>query len=194
MLFGRKEVYQKITEQRLCDQVRAIRKNEWFTSVELDEIRRRMTAVDEEIEEQGTGRIVTEHEQVDEINGDVNVQITENDTRNDEERQMITDILEIMRSGQVGNGAGFKRVDRKVLAEWTKKVNRVASEIQTTNITNTSKLINATAIYIARQVGLKIGGCERKGSKEPRWKRRIKDSIEELGRLLRVRCVEEWVV
>ena len=57
------------------------------------------------------------------------MQIAENDTRNEEERQMITDILEIMRSGQVGNGAGFKRVDRKVLAEWTKKVNRVVSEI-----------------------------------------------------------------
>ena len=37
----------RITEQRLCDQAGAIRKSEWFTSVELDEIRRRMTAVDE---------------------------------------------------------------------------------------------------------------------------------------------------
>ena len=58
---------------------------------------------------------------------------------NDEERQMIKDILEIMRSGQVWNGAGFKRVDRNVLTEWTKKVNRVVSEIQTTNITDTNK-------------------------------------------------------
>ena len=98
----------KITEQRLCDQARAIRKNEWFTSVELDEIRRRITAVDEEIEEQSAGRVDTEDEQGDVINGDVNVQITENDTRNDEERLMITDILEIMRSGQVVKGAGFK--------------------------------------------------------------------------------------
>ena len=104
------------------------------------------------------------------------MQITDNGTGNDEERQMIKDILEIMRSGQVWNGVGFKRVDRKVLAEWTKKVNRLVSEIQTTmNITDTNKLINATAIYIARQVGLKMGGCEKKGSKEPRWKRRIKD-------------------
>ena len=129
-----------------------------------------MTAVDEKIEEQGTGRIDTEYEQVDEINGDVNVHITENDTRNEKERQMITDILEIMRSAQVGNGAGFKRVDRKELTEWTKKVNRVVPKIQTINNTDTN------------QVGLKIGGCEGKGSKEPRWKRRIKDSIAELWR------------
>ena len=57
------------------------------------------------------------------------MQITHNDPRNDEERQMIKDILEIMRSGQVLNGAGFKRVDRKVLAEWTKKVKSVVSEM-----------------------------------------------------------------
>lgn len=43
----------------------------------MDETRRRTTAVDEEIEELGTGRIDTENEQVDGINGDFNVQITE---------------------------------------------------------------------------------------------------------------------
>ena len=72
---------------------------------------------------------------------------------------MIQDILEIMRSGQVWYGSGFKRVDRNVLTEWTKMVNRVVSEIKTSNITDTNKLINATAIYIARHVGLKMGGC-----------------------------------
>ena len=104
------------------------------------------------------------------MNGDVNVQNIENDTRNEEESQMITDILEIMRSGRLVNNGGFKRVDRKGLAEWTKKVNRVVPEIHTTTITDTN------------QVGLKIGGCEGKRSKEPRWKRRIKDSIAELRR------------
>ena len=70
------------------------------------------------------------------------MQITDNRTGNDDERQMIKDILEIMRSGQVWNGVGFKRVDRKVLAEWTKKVNRIVSEVQTTmNITDTNKLL-----------------------------------------------------
>ena len=54
-----------ITEQRLCDQARAIRKNEWFTSVELDEIRRRVTIVDEELEEQDAASIDPEPEQVD---------------------------------------------------------------------------------------------------------------------------------
>ena len=61
-------------------------------------------------------------------------------------------------------------------------MDRVVSEMQITNITDSKNLINATAIYIARQVGLEIGGCEGKGSKEPRWKRRSKDSIKKLQR------------
>ena len=176
----------KITEQRLCAQARAIRKNEWCTSVELDEIRIRMTIVDEELEEQDAGCIDTEPEQVNELSENVSVQITDNDTMNNEKRQTIKDIVEIMRSGQVWNGVGFKKVDKKVLADWTKKVNRVVSEIQTTNITDTNKLINATAIYIARQVRLKMGGCERKRNQESPWKRRIKDSIAELRRYVNI--------
>ena len=77
---------------------------------------------------------------------------------------------------------GLRELTRNVLAEWTKKVNRVVADILTTNITDTNKLINATAIYIGRQIGLKVGGCKGKGSKEPRWKRRIKDSVAELRR------------
>ena len=58
------------------------------------------------------------------------------------------------------------------------------SEMETTNITDSKKFIKATAIYITRQAGLKIGGCKGKGSKEPRWKRRSKASIEEYGGML----------
>ena len=63
----------KIREQRQCDQARAIRKDEWFTSIELDEIRRRRN--------RGAGcrahryRIRTEYELVDEINEDVNIRL-----------------------------------------------------------------------------------------------------------------------
>ena len=94
------------------------------------------------LEEQDTGCIDTEPEQVDELSGNDNMQTTDKDTMNDEEMQMIKDIVEIMKSGQVWNGAGFKKVDRKMLADWTKKVNRVVSEIRTTSMTDTNKLIN----------------------------------------------------
>ena len=64
----------------------------------LNEIRRRMTTVDEELEGQDARCIDTEPEKVDELYGDVHVQIIDNDMRNDE-KQMIQDTLEIMRSG-----------------------------------------------------------------------------------------------
>ena len=85
-----------------------IRKNEWFIPVKLDEIRRGMTTVDKKLEEQDAASIDTETEEVDELIGDVNAQITNNDTKNDEKKQMINDILEIIRSGRVWNGGGFK--------------------------------------------------------------------------------------
>ena len=46
-------------------------KNEWFTSVELGEIRRRMTTVDD------AGCMDSEPEPVVELNGNVNVQLTD---------------------------------------------------------------------------------------------------------------------
>ena len=60
-----------------------------------------MTTVDEELEEQDMGCIDTKARQVDELNGDVNVQISDNDMRNVDGRQIIKDLLEIMRSRQV---------------------------------------------------------------------------------------------
>ena len=151
----------KITEQRLCDQARAIIKNEWFTSVELDEIRRRITTAYKELEEQDAGCIDTEPEQVDELSGNDNVQTTDKDTMNDEEMQMIKDIVEIMRSGQVWNGAGFKKVDRKMPADWTKKVNR------TTSMTDTNKLVNECYSNLHSKTGWAQNGSLRAKTKEP---------------------------
>ena len=60
-----------------------------------------MTTVEEKLEGQDAGYIDTEPEKADKLNGDDHVQIIHNDTRNDGEKQIIQDILEIMRSGQV---------------------------------------------------------------------------------------------
>ena len=46
-----KEQYRtEITEQRLCDQARMIRKNEWITKVELGNIRRKVLQKEKRIE------------------------------------------------------------------------------------------------------------------------------------------------
>ena len=105
-----------VTEQRLCDQARAIRKNEWFTTVEIEEMRRRLE-MDRDSEEgndsnrQVREREVQEHGQDEEIS----VQINRTDVLNDQESCMVEEIVEIMRSGQVCNTRGLKQVNRNVL-------------------------------------------------------------------------------
>ena len=46
-IWNEREMF-KCSEQRLCDQARAIRKNEWLTLVELEEIKRRVLQEDEQ--------------------------------------------------------------------------------------------------------------------------------------------------
>ena len=170
-----------VTEQRLCDQARAIRKNEWFTTVELEEIRRRLE-VDSGNEEgndpnrQLPETEVQEHGQTEEIS----VEINRTDEQSEQESCMIEEIVEIMRSGQVCDTRGLKKVNRNVLSEWIGKVNKIIGKIRTENLTDANKLIGAVAIYISKKVGLKTGNARRNTKKEPWWKRRIKGTIEEL--------------
>ena len=170
-----------VTEQRLCDQARAIRKNEWFTTVEIEEMRRGLE-MDRDSEEgndsnrQVREREVQEHGQDEEIS----VQINRTDVLNDQESCMVEEIVEIMRSGQVCDTRGLKKVNRNVLSEWIGKVNKIIGKIRTENLTDTNKLIGAAAIYISKKVGLKTGNARRNTKKEPWWKRRIKGTIEEL--------------
>ena len=76
---------------------------------------------------------------------------------------------------------GLRELTRNVLAEWTKKVNRVVADIQTTNITDTNKLINATAIYIGRQIGLKVGVAREKEPKNLGGKGESKTLLQSYG-------------
>ena len=177
-----------ISEQRLCDQARMIRKNEWFTAVELEEIKRRVTIRGEEMEE-----TTSENEEGEEIirqdieqEEEIIVEIVETEDRSEEVKNMIKEIVEIMKNGQKSNVKGWKKVDRNVLNEWTKKVNETLKEIRTENITDTNKLINAVSVYIARKVGLKTGPTTASNNKEPWWKRRIKNSINELRRHINI--------
>ena len=168
-----------VTEQRLCDRARALRKNEWFTVVELEEIRRRLE-VDNDTEERNDSNThlreteVQEHGQTEERT----VQINRTDEQSEQESCMIEEIVEIMRSGQVCDTRGLKKVNRNILSEWTGKVNKIIRKIRTENLTDTNKLIGAVAIYISKKVELKTGNARRNAKKEPWWKRRI--TIEEL--------------
>ena len=97
-----------------------------------------------------------------------------------EEEKIIKNIVEIAEHNLEEEVNGFKKVDRNLLKDWTMKINAILKGIKSENITETNRLIRACAIFVGRKVGLKPK--QRRGNpvKEPWWKRRIQQSIQEL--------------
>ena len=56
---------------------------------------------------------------------------------------MIQDILDLVKDNRGIELRVFNKVDRCVLAEWSRKINRILKRIRTENITDTNILIKA---------------------------------------------------
>ena len=80
----------------------------------------------------------------------------------------------------------IKKVDRNLLKGWTMKVNAFLTEIKSDNITKTNILIRACVIFVGKKVGLKPYQKRGNAVKEPWWKRRVKQSIQELWKRINV--------
>ena len=182
-----------VTEQRLCDQARLIKKNEWFTVVELEEICRRLDGNSDNDEGNSdsvegsndsviignTSRLLGETiVRNDERFEAIEVQVRSSNVQDEQERCMMDEIVGIMKSGRRWDTRGLKKVNRNILSEWSSKVNRVLVNIKTDKITDTNKLIYAVAQYVSKKVGLRVMG--RNVKREPWWKRRIQNTIREL--------------
>ena len=127
------------TEQRVCDQARAIRKNGWLSQLELETIKRQVedefqgefgedaatevetvenedTAENEDMVENEVESVAEEIANVEEVNN--NVIDSVDDTRhnlNDEHRKIVERLNEIMLEGKTSDGVMFKKVDKKTL-------------------------------------------------------------------------------
>ena len=149
----------QITEQRLCNQARALRENGWLSDLEFENIRRMIEAESEivnesieDVEENQTERnIVRSTERNDTINNvAVNVE-----TLDEETQLIIAQLNKILAGGRNTDGISFKKVDMNTLNRTTAKVNRVIELIETKNITQTNNLIKAAGVWVADQLGLK---------------------------------------
>ena len=127
------------TEQRVCDQARAIRKNGWLSQLELETIKRQ---VEDEFQDEFGDDVATEVETVENEDTAVNEDMAKNeiepvaeeivnveevinnvidsvdDTRhnlNDEHRKIVERLNEIMLEGKTSDGVMFKKVDKKTL-------------------------------------------------------------------------------
>ena len=67
---------------------------------------------------------------------------------------------------------GFNKVDRCLLAEWSRKINCILKHIRTENITDTNILIKAVILCIGRKIGLEGCGSKNKKESEPCWKKK----------------------
>ena len=192
----------KSTEQRVCDQARAIRKNEWLSQLELELIKRQVedefqgefgkddateveTVENEDMTENETmaenevESVAEEIVNVEEVNN--NVINSVDDTRhtlNDKHRKIVERLNEVMLEGKTSDGIMFKKVDKKTLKVQTDRVHEAIKYFKRKNITVTNDLIKAASVWAAEQIGLKKRDYTEKS--EPRWKRRIEGETKKL--------------
>ena len=184
--------FQDITEQRICDQARAIRKNGWLSELELEMIKRNIergefnddtTAIVED--DNGNNTLVREDLTVLEIENDNSNALKLVNDANDmseEERLIVNELVQIYNSGEKASGITFKKVDYNKIDNEVKKVNNVLKFIETTNMTDSNNLIVASSVWVARKLGLKKTKRDGNKTAEPWWKRRIESSIEDINK------------
>ena len=183
------------TEQRICDQARAISKNGWLSELEIEVIKRKINQEETgDTNIQGLGDATTdENMKDDEIQqeeeefdtqdepGD-GANITELNDISEEARGIISEILELSKSGE-NNPVNFKKANQRQVEEITNRINQVIDKIPTRTITETNNLINAAGMDVAKELGLRQ--TTQKQSKMPWWQRRIERDIKGLGKIPR---------
>ena len=170
------------TEQRLCDQARAIRKNGWLTDVELESIKRRVLQHDEvdgiDEREEVLPRLDVEGEINEGYEADVRIEVNEEVEITPEELQIIEEVKELLTQGEDDKYIMFKKVDRKKLRDKTQEVNGAIKHIVTASITHTNNLIKAASCWVAKQLGLRT--VKQRKRHIPWWQRRIEGDIKNL--------------
>ena len=173
-----------VSEQRLCDQARMIRKNEWLTAIELEEIRRRVIQEEEKGEEnlemntatvgkgeendnnskdctdgtssgQGTENIEEESNVNKQSANTENIVLNDFENASNEEKEMVRKIVELMNNPDREVDYDFRKVNKIRVVEETRKVNKVLKYIATSNITETNRLLKAVSMLVAERIGIK---------------------------------------
>ena len=77
---------------------------------------------------------------------------------------MIHDILDLMKDNSRIELRGFNKIDRCILAEWSRKTNCILKHIR---IKLFSILIKAIIVYVGKKIGLKACGSRNKKELKP---------------------------
>ena len=92
-----------------------------------------------------------------------------------EDELLLSDILQIFRSGEKID-CNFKTANQQKLKEMIEKVNKIIDKIPTNTITETNDLVYAVSNYAAKKLGIKT--CKIRPTKEPWWKRRLNEDTK----------------
>ena len=159
----------RVTEQRLADQIRAIKEKNWLTETEREEIKRKIEDPDIAQENEEQADIPRIHE----IN---NLQ-----PENVEGQANLADKLRQYAASVPNKLPSLKGCNNRLLKEKTKEIDQILSTINTNNITETNALMYAGAKLVTELMGKKTEiaiPTERRTI--PPAKRRVMQQIEEM--------------
>ena len=158
--------------------------NTWLKELELNAIKKCLMNVNANNNDQNSGNDnnddqgqATENEcknLANALQNNVSLSFANVEGRSEEEKIMIKNSIEIAAHNLEEEVNGFKKVDSNLLKDWTIK------GMKSENITETNRLIRACAIFVGRKVGLKPKQKRENPVEEPWWRRRIRQSIQEL--------------
>ena len=99
------------------------------------------------------------------------------DSLDEEEVAIVMEIAGVIERGRKGKLLALRNVRKKKLLEETAKVEKVLSKFKTHSIAKTNELFYAGAFVVTNRLGVKIDKVA--GRKEPVWKRRLQNKINE---------------
>lgn len=173
-------------EQRICDQVRALKKNGWLSSIEVAKIKERVisggcSGAEERCSLDGGGEsvsvdVVEQNEVVVEARvqgrvcgGDGSQGISGDESVPEELKALCREIIEVVKDGTTECRFDFKAVDRIRMDKCVQTVNAALQYVDSYSITDTNVLLRAGSIVVARKLGLRnLAECSGDQGKERR--------------------------
>ena len=173
-----------------------------MSKLQLKEIKRLVESGESNVEAQQDVQNQTGTEPIQKVTEQHIVQNEEDEGRGEENSELLISydnidtvqkqtilekIVELLKKDNLPNPQNLRRIDRMRLKDKTKLVNEVLDSVQTSNITEHSKLVECGALVITQLLGIKEIGNKKE---EPFWKRRIESKINAL--LKDVSLIERW--
>ena len=132
------------------DQAMMIRGNEWETKLEIENIG--LTVLQEEKDKEINNNDNTGEQFYQDEENIRETKVARDDTEDlGQEKTTIQAILDLVNDNSEEELTGFNKVDRCVLPDWSRKINRILKHIRTEYIVDTNILIKTLIVYVGKR-------------------------------------------